>query len=155
MIKTLNSLKNSSTITVSEGIFYLSQANKPNHLKNLYIGIPQELQTKWYNYLVDHGCIYYYAINNRENMLDFNESNPESIRHPDIITDGIVSDKEGNNISGLTRDQYIQLQLWYEEREYPRLLKVYKEYLRSLGIFEIGIFKPGRLRLGVKFRHRL
>jgi len=113
LIKIINYLRNYSTITITEGIYYLSQINKPSHLKNLYIGISQELQNNWYNYLMK------------------------------------------TNSTGLTGDQYMQLQLWYEKKEYPRLLKIYKEYLRNLGIFEIGIIKPCRLQIGVRLRHQL
>jgi hypothetical protein len=134
VIKNVNDLKKYSTITISEGIYYLSKTNKPSHLKNLYIGISQELQTKWYDYLVGYEYNYHY---------------------PDMVRNNFISDTLRSNAIELTRDQSIQLQLWYEKREYPRLLKIYKEYLKNYGIFVIEIIKPGRLQPGLRFRHRL
>ena len=113
------------------------------------------MQTKWYNYLVGHEYGHHYTRDFIEEPSDFNKSDPEGSLHPDKLAAEILSDRIGANISGLTRNESIQFHLWYEKREYPRLIKVYNDYLKKLGVTRIQIPSLGSVQFGIRFRYRL
>ncbi|MCL2254442.1 MAG: hypothetical protein FWC09_08355 [Lachnospiraceae bacterium] len=130
-----------ATITISEGVYKLKTDPEPG-------------QEKWYEAIVGHEYGHRYINKNDEKIKNSGHLDQN------YISNEIISDKIGKNISGLTKEEYAKLHEWFGTVEMPRLIKVYSAYLEERGISDPH-FDPNeneaddsqRFQSGVRYKY--
>ena len=130
-----------TTITISEGVAELKTSGDSKKLK-------------WYYHLIGHEYGHHYAKKYYEDLRADRELDS---MQPERIVDEVISDRIGNKIAGMTKEEYVEFDIWLKD-EYKRLREVYKNYLISCG--QSVNFRPVddvisdlKRHIGVRYRH--
>jgi hypothetical protein len=131
--------QNQTTITITKGVWCLTKEGKNSEYykdipNDLYKDIPQSLQNKWYLQIIGHEYAHHYA---NKFFEDFNSLEPDmksdNPMSSNKVGNEILSDRIGNSIAGLTKEEYAKLTHWISVKEYSRIKDVYKAHLQSIG----------------------
>jgi hypothetical protein len=155
-IEILDDKKFVVTITISEGVHELKDNQDP-------------IKRKWYEAMLAHELSHQYMMKYRESLITDKLTDDEiemNIVDPRKIADEVLCDRVGINIAGLSKLEYIKMQLWFED-ETSRLRDKYIAYLKTEGFDSNSIIyqntvkpldvqiKDIRIKLGGKVNHIL